>query len=52
MDLEIGACDAECVAAALALRGILVTEDGLVLSRAPAVARSLAQHGGVEPEAD
>ena len=44
MDLDISAYDAQYVAAALALQGILVTEDRLVLARAPAVARSLADY--------
>ena len=44
MDLDISAYDAQYVAAALALQGILVTEDRLVLARAPAVARSLSDY--------
>lgn len=46
MDLEISAYDAQYVAAALALSGVLVTEDQRLLSRAPDVTRSLAQYGG------
>lgn len=42
MDLDLSAHDAEYVALALAVQGVLVTEDRLVLARAPAVARSLA----------
>jgi predicted nucleic acid-binding protein len=41
MDLDLSAYDAQYVAAALALKGLLVTEDRAILARAPAVARSL-----------
>ncbi len=41
MDLDLSAYDAQYVALALALQGVLVTEDRAVLARAPAVARSL-----------
>jgi predicted nucleic acid-binding protein len=41
IDLDLSAYDAQYVAAALALKSLLVTEDRLVLARAPAVARSL-----------
>jgi predicted nucleic acid-binding protein len=41
MDLDLSAYDAQYVAVALALQGVLVTEDRTVLARAPAVARSL-----------
>ena len=41
MDLELSAYDAQYVATALALQGLLVTEDRLVLTRAPTVAHSL-----------
>lgn len=40
-DLDLSAYDAQYVAAALALGGVLVTEDRGVLARAPSVARSL-----------
>ena len=42
MDLDLSAYDAQYVAVALALQGVLVTEDRTVLARAPGVARSLA----------
>jgi predicted nucleic acid-binding protein len=41
MDLNLSAYDAQYVAVALALQGVLVTEDRTVLARAPGVARSL-----------
>jgi predicted nucleic acid-binding protein len=44
MDLDLSAYDAQYVAVALALKGVLVTEDRLVLARAPAVARALADY--------
>lgn len=48
MDLDLSAYDAQYVAVALALQGVLVTEDRVVLARAPAVARSPADF--VNPE--
>ncbi|MHB0981592.1 MAG: hypothetical protein ACYC5Q_16250 [Thermoleophilia bacterium] len=41
MDLDLSAYDAQYVAAALALGGVLLTEDRGLLARAPSVARSL-----------
>ena len=41
LDLDLSAYDAQYVAAALILGGVLLTEDRTVLARAPAVARSL-----------
>ena len=41
LDLDLSAYDAQYVAVAVALRGVLVTEDRKVLVQAPAVARSL-----------
>ena len=41
MELDLSAYDAQYVAAAIALEGVLVTEDRGVLARAPSVARSL-----------
>lgn len=43
MDLGMSAYDAEYVAVALALEGVLVTEDCDVLGKARSVARSLAE---------
>lgn len=47
MDLDLSAYDAQYVAAARALKGVLVTEDRLVLARAPDVARSLTDYVGL-----
>ena len=44
MDLGLSVYDAEYVAVAFALQGVLVTEDRTVLARAPAVARSLEEY--------
>jgi predicted nucleic acid-binding protein len=41
IDLDLSTYDAQYVAAALALKSVLVTEDRRALARAPAVARSL-----------
>ena len=49
MNHDLSAYDAQYVAAALALQGLLVTEDRLVLARAPAVARSLEDWDGLQP---
>ncbi|MBU2601908.1 MAG: type II toxin-antitoxin system VapC family toxin [Actinobacteria bacterium] len=48
LDLDLSAYDAQYVAVALALQGVLVTEDRLVLARAPAVARTLADFVDLE----
>lgn len=48
MDLDLSAYDAQYVAVALALRGVLVTEDRHVLARAPAVARTPADFVDLE----
>jgi predicted nucleic acid-binding protein len=49
MGLDLSAYDAQYVAVALALKGVLVTEDRLVLARAPAVARALADYVRLQP---